>query len=56
MLPVPELAFKTLETIYPFVSRLTNVLAVFAVSIWAVFNREISMVFFFKMAVIFPVV
>ena len=40
----------------PDASRLTNVLAVLAVSIWAVFNREISMVLFFKMAVIFPVV
>ncbi len=37
VLPVPELAFKTLENIYPFVSRLTNILAVFAVTIWAVF-------------------
>jgi hypothetical protein len=37
VLPVPQLAFKTLANIYRFVSRLTNILAVFAVSIRAVF-------------------
>ena len=40
----------------PVASLRIKVEAVFAVSIWAVFNREISMVLFFKMAVIFPVV
>ncbi len=54
VLPVPEFAFKTLEYIYPFVSRLTNVLAVIAVSISADFKREISMVLSLKIAVILP--
>ena len=37
-------------------SLFTKVDSVFAVSIWAVFIREISMVLAFKMAVRFPVV
>ena len=38
----------------PDASRLINVLAVLAVSIWADFKREISMVLAFKIAVILP--
>ena len=37
-------------------SLFTKVDSVFAVSTWAVFNLEISIVLAFKMAVIFPLV